>query len=148
MTTGRPITDANGITRNRIDALQAYQALAGTGGGPCVQNATTLCLLGNRFEIQATYTDYGNNTGSGQAVELTPDSGYFWFFDAANIEAVGKVVSFCGSNGSFGYYAGGLTDVGVVMTVRDTVANQTQTFTNTRGNKFNMISAAFNTCAQ
>ena len=81
-------------------------------------------------------------------MELTPDSGCFWFFNAANIEAVGMVVSFCSVNGSFGFYAGGLTDVGVVMTVRDTVANQTQTFTNNRGHNFNMISSAFNTCAQ
>lgn len=144
---GIQITDPrNGISRHRIDAIQAYQSLSSTGSGPCVQNATTLCLLGDRFEVKATYTDYSNNTGSGHAVELTPDSGYFWFFDASNVEAVGKVVSFCPVNGSFGFYAGGLTDVGVVMTVRDTVANQTQTFTNNRGHNFNMISSAFNTC--
>ena len=103
-------------------------------------------MYGGRFEVRATYTDYSNNTGSGQAVALTSDSGYFWFFDSSNVEAVGKIVSFCGVNGSFGYYAGGLTDVGVVMTVRDTVANETQTFTNARGHRFNMISSAFNTC--
>lgn len=34
MTTGRALTDGrNGITRRRIDALSAYQALAGGGGG-------------------------------------------------------------------------------------------------------------------
>jgi hypothetical protein len=116
------------------------------GRTPCFASSTTLCLYNNRFEVRATYTDYSNNSGPGQAVALTSDSGYFWFFDSSNVEAVGKMVSFCGTNGSFGFYAGGLTDVGVVMTVRDTVANQTQTFTNARGHRFNMISSAFNTC--
>lgn len=140
---------APGIDRDSgyglIDAVDAIDALT-TGGGPCVAGPTTLCLFGDRFEVKATYTDYGNNTGPGHAVELTPDSGYFWFFDSSNVEAVGKIVSFCGSNGSFGFYAGGLTDVGVVMTVRDTAANQSLTFTNARGHKFDMISAGFSTC--
>ena len=112
----------------------------------CNPDANTLCLYGNRFEVRATYTDYSNNTGPGNAVVLTADSGYFWFFSSSNVEAVGKVVSFCSLNGSFGFYSGGMTDVGVVMTVRDTVANQTQTFTNVRGHPFNMISSAFHTC--
>jgi hypothetical protein len=144
----------SGMTNSRDDENPGFDSLDASGAEdsrivsttPCAPDATTLCLLGDRFEVKATYTDYSNNTGAGQAVELTPDSGYFWFFDASNVEAVGKVVSFCSVNGSFGFYAGGLTDVGVVMTVRDTVANQTQTFTNNRGHNFNMISSAFNTC--
>ena len=77
---------------------------------------------------------------------MSSDTGYFWFFNAANVEAVGKIVNFCtGSSGQYGFYAGGLTDIGVVMTVTDTVTNQVKTFTNTRGNKFNMISAGFST---
>jgi hypothetical protein len=118
-----------------------------TPAATCTPDSTTLCLYSNRFQVRATYLDYGNNSGSGHAVSLTSDTGYFWFFNSANVEAVGKIVNFCsGSTGNYGYYAGGLTDVGVSMTVTDTVTGTTKTFTNNRGNKFNMISASYFTC--
>ena len=43
----------------------------------------------------------------GQAVPLTPDSGYFWFFNAANIEAVVKVLNACSVNDHHWVFAAG-----------------------------------------
>jgi hypothetical protein len=95
-----------------------------TAGGPnsCVSDATTLCLHSNRFKVKASYVA-GGIPGQGQAVKLTgaDDSGYFWFFDAANMEVVAKIANFCsGAHGEYGFYVSGLTDVQVTVSVTDT----------------------------
>ena len=41
--------------------------------------------------MSATFTTAAGQQGSGQAVRLTPDTGYFTFFDPANVEVVVKV---------------------------------------------------------
>ena len=56
----------------------------------CVAGGNTLCLGGGRFQVTATWQT-STATGSGTAVTLTPDSGYFWFFDPANVEVTVKV---------------------------------------------------------
>ena len=69
-------------------------------------------------------------TGAGQAVSLTGDTGYFWFFNSANVELVIKALDACGLTPSrYWVFAGGLTDVNVVLTVADT---QTGASGNTR----------------
>jgi len=96
----------------------------GGGGGsftPCVSDATTLCLHSNRFKVTASYVA-GGTPGQGKAVKLAgaDDSGYFWFFDASNMEIVAKIASFCsGSSGNYGFYVSGLTDVQVDVTLTD-----------------------------
>jgi len=86
---------------------------------PCVSGAETLCLNGGRFEVRVEWETFQGATGDGQAIPLTSDTGYFWFFDAANVEMVIKVLDGCGVNGSYWVYAGGLTDVETRITVRD-----------------------------
>jgi hypothetical protein len=44
-------------------------------------------------------------------VKLTDDTGYFWFFDSANIELMTKVVDGRGLNGKFWFFYGALSDV-------------------------------------
>ena len=50
MGTGKPITDVHGITRNRIDAVQAYQSLTGGGAGPCIDSPTFFTPLATAFQ--------------------------------------------------------------------------------------------------
>ncbi len=64
--------------------------------------------------------DQHGGSGAGQGVALTSDSGYFWFFNSANIELVVKVLDACTVNDHFWVFAGGLTNVDVVMTITDT----------------------------
>lgn len=100
-------------------------------------DSTTLCLNGGRFRVRVAWTRSGGGSGPGMAVPLTADSGYFWFFDAANIELVVKVLDACGiPPGNFWVFAGGLTNVGVVLTVDDRVAGSTRTYTNPLGMPF------------
>ena len=68
-------------------------------------------------------------------VGLTGDSGYFWFFDAANIELVVKVLDAC-TLGNFWVFAGGLTNVGVTLIVEDTQTGATKTYNNAIGTPF------------
>ena len=68
------------------------QWLAPGQPGPCVAGPTTLCLNGGRFRVTVFYATPEGASGPGMGVSLTGDSGYFWFFDAANIELVVKVL--------------------------------------------------------
>ncbi|MEO6324982.1 MAG: hypothetical protein ABIT01_04760, partial [Thermoanaerobaculia bacterium] len=108
--------------------------------GSCTSDSTTLCLHNNRFRVQADYVDYSYNSGTGKAVSLTNDSGYFWFLNSTNVELVCKFVSFCnGSNGNYGFYASGLTDVQVTFKVTDTKDGTYRTYPNALGHRFTTI---------
>ena len=115
---------------------------------PCVSNATTLCLNNGRFQVQTQWTTTAGASGAGQAVSLTGDTGYFWFFSANNVEMVVKVVNGCAVNSSYWTFAGGLTDVNVVTTVTDTQTGATRTYTNPQSTAFQPIqdTSAFPSC--
>ena len=104
--------------------------------GPCISNATTLCLNGGRFRVQATFATPQGQSGSATAVPETSDTGTFWFFSANNIEAIVKVVNGCSFNQRFWVFAGGLTNVSVTLTVTDTVTGAVHTYTNLQGTAF------------
>jgi hypothetical protein len=111
-----------------------------TPGAPCVVNANTLCLNGGRFKVTADYATSNGQTGSGTGVALTSDSGYFWFFSASNIEIIAKVLNACTQNPPrYWVFAGGLTNVHVVLTVTDTQTGVTKTYENALGTPFNPL---------
>jgi hypothetical protein len=114
----------------------------------CAAGPTNLCLSGSRFRVDVTWRTPAGQTGAGQAVPLTADTGYFWFFDAANVEMVIKVLNACGYNSRFWVYAGGLTNVQVSVTVTDTMTGTAKTYMNPQGIGFKPIqdSSAFSTC--
>jgi len=115
--------------------------------GTCTPSSTALCLSGGRFRVTA---DWQSTTasGSGNAVSLTPDTGYFWFFDQNNIEIVIKVLNACGVNNAYWVFAAGLTNVSVVLTVTDTKTGFVRTYVNPQNVAFNPVqdTAAFATC--
>ncbi len=122
----------------------------GGGGDPfiCIANSTTLCLNNNRFQVRATFETGAGDSGQAQVVELTPDTGYLWFFNSSNVEAVVKVLNACAFNNRFWVFAGGLTDVEVVLTVADSQTGTVKTYTNPQGQPFQPIqdTSAFATC--
>ncbi len=131
--------------------LAQWPGGSGTGTGtptPCVANATTLCLFGGRFAVTATYNAGVSGSGNAQVVDLTDDTGYLWFFAAANVELVIKVLDGCALGGHYWVFAGGLTNVNVVITVTDSQTGDFKTYTNTQGAAFQPIqdTAAFSTC--
>jgi hypothetical protein len=120
---------------------------SGSTGG-CVPDANTLCLVSGRFSVTATYNAGASGSGQAHAASLTDDTGYLWFFAASNVEAVVKVINGCGLGGHYWVFAGGLTNVDVVMTVTDTQTNISKTYTNPANTTFLPIqdTSAFSTC--
>src|SRR5207245_9722448 len=106
------------------------------GAVPCVVSSTALCLNGSRFKVEVTWAKPDATSGAGQAVPITSDTGYFWFFSSANVEAVIKVVDGRGFNSKFWVFAGGLTNVNVVIKVTDTVTGAVKTYINPQGTAF------------
>ena len=109
-----------------------------SGGSTCSPTTTTMCL-NDRFAVSATWRTSDGQTGTGTAIKLTSDTGYFWFFGSSNVEVVIKVLNACSLNSKYWIFAGGLTDVNVVLTVRDTKSGTTKTYTNPLGVAFQPI---------
>jgi V8-like Glu-specific endopeptidase len=112
----------------------------------CVENATQVCLVGNRFGVKVAFNDGTAKTAT--AIKYTADSGLFWFFDQANIEVLVKMINACSFNQRFWVYSGGTTDLEVTITVTDYKSGSVKTYTNTRGKPFSTITdgGAFATC--
>lgn len=101
--------------------------------GACMPSDTHFCLLNDRFAVSATWRDFHGNTGQGQAMPLTSDTGYFWFFGPENVEVVLKMVDGSGYNGQFWVYYGALSNVDYTLTVTDTVAGISKQYHNPLG---------------
>jgi len=116
----RPI-DGNG------DGIRGCDAGAVELNPACQADDETLCLgAGSRFRVTVHWSTPADS-GAGKAVPLTLDTGSFWFFDAANLELTVKVLDGCGVNGLYWVFLSGLTDVGVEVTVEDTLTHEVWT---------------------
>jgi lysyl endopeptidase len=103
----------------------------------CVPGPTTLCLVGGRFQVEATFDDAGGGfAGAAQGVLLTDDSAYLWFFNPANLEAVVKVLDGCAVNNHFWVFVGGLTNLHTVFRVTDTHTGLQRLYVNPQGSAF------------
>jgi hypothetical protein len=133
---------------NPAAAPSGTAPVAVTAVAGCPGDASTLCLNNGRFLVRADWTDASGNTGHATAVALTGDTGYFWFFSASNIEVVVKALNGCGLNSNYWVFAGGLTNVDVLLTVSDTQRGTTKTYRNPINTAFAPIqdTAAFPTC--
>jgi hypothetical protein len=103
---------------------------------------------GHRFRVRAHWQVPPSDQGIGRVIPVTSDTGLFWFFRDSNIEAVTKVLDACTVNDRFWFFAGGLTNVEVDLTVEDTFAEQSTTYHNPAGTPFQPIqdTAALATC--
>jgi virginiamycin B lyase len=116
-------TDVLGISRIQLPAPT-----------PCVWTSTQVCLNGSRFQVSVKWQVLDEGTsGAGHAVQLSADTGYFWFFTANNIELTVKVVDGRAVNNRFWVFGGALSNVAYTITVRDTQTGQVKTYTNPAG---------------
>jgi hypothetical protein len=136
------LAEASPLPPSVSETFDAGQATA------CVLDATTLCLNHSRFKVQTQWFTRDGRSGAGQVVVLTEDTGAFWFFSLSNVEMVIKVLNGCDFNSRYWTFAGGLTDVNVIMTVTDTQTGSVKTYTNPQGTPFQPIqdTSAFATC--
>jgi PKD repeat protein len=104
-----------------------------TGGSDCGPTVTAMCLNQDRFQVEVNWRDFANATGAGRAVRLTNDTGYFWFFNQANVELMVKVLDGRAVNGNYWVYYGALSNVEYTITVTDTVTGSSVTYFNPSG---------------
>ena len=129
----------------------AYSLTASAPGysDTCTPDSTSLCLNSGRFRVQTDWRTADGRSGQGRGVLLTPDTGYFWFFDVNSVEVVLKVLNACSLNDRFWMFSGGLTDVEVRLRVTDTVTGSSKEYQNPLGTAYrpNTDTSAFATCS-
>jgi ELWxxDGT repeat protein len=101
----------------------------------CVPAQDRLCLAGGRFGVKVRWRDHhnGSREGVGTAVPESSESGFFWFFDAGNLELVVKVLDGGASNGHSWFFYGALSDVEYDVTVTDYDSGAQKTYHNPPG---------------
>jgi hypothetical protein len=78
-------------------------------------------LQTRRFSLTTEWTDRATGQlQSAQAVQLTDESGYFWFFSPGNVELTVKVLDGRALNGAYWVFVASLTDVAYTLRVTDT----------------------------
>ncbi|HEV8583247.1 MAG TPA: ELWxxDGT repeat protein [Thermoanaerobaculia bacterium] len=120
-------TADDGITGREVWVLPL------AGSGACRPSSTRLCLSGGRYAVEAVWRDFEGHQGVGQAVSLTADTGYFWFFNPANVETVLKVLDGRGVNGHVWVFYGALSNVEYMLTVTDTQTGLARRYLNPSG---------------
>ncbi len=82
----------------------------------CVADATTVCLLNNRFQVRvkrgSTYQP---------VLSTTDETGLFWFFSQNDLEILVKVLDGTALNGKYWVYFGSLTDQAYTVEVTDSI---------------------------
>jgi photosystem II stability/assembly factor-like uncharacterized protein len=111
----------------------AVAKAAPSPGSACASDPTALCLNASRFQVEVSWRTADGRSGSGQAVGLTDDTGYFWFFSNANVELIVKVLDGRAVNGHFWVFYGALSDVQYTLTVTDTQTGTSKPYVNPQG---------------
>jgi len=117
------------------------------GQAGCIDGENRLCLAGGRFLASIRWEANGQS-GTGRAVRLTADTGYFWFFGTDNIEVIIKVLDACAGYQHFWVFAAGLTNVRLSLDIVDTVTNKAHTYENPGGTAFQPVqdTSTFDVC--
>jgi hypothetical protein len=123
-----PIVETNETQGTPSPTKATAQALP-----TCESTETSLCLNDGRFRVEVTWKDFQGVTGQGKAISLTSDTGYFWFFNSANVELVVKVLDGRTLNNRFWVFYGALSNVEYEMTVTDTLTGNVSTYVNPSG---------------
>jgi virginiamycin B lyase len=108
--------------------------------GPCTASDTILCIDDapgdRRFQVEIEYEteQAGGRSGHGRAVPLSSlgvaRGGLFWFFGADNPEIIVKILNGCATNQKYWAFISGGTNVGLIITVSDTVTGEVHTYYN------------------
>jgi hypothetical protein len=101
---------------------------------PCASGGATLCMAGSRFQLTVDWEiPSQGRSGHGTGVPISNDTGYFWFFDDANVELAVKVLDGRPVNGHFWIFAAALSNLKYTLTVTDTQTGRTKAWDNPDG---------------
>ena len=99
----------------------------------CFLEGNVLCTQGGRFRVQVEWRDFEGNSGQAQSKKLTPNSGYFWFFDPDNAEIYVKVLDGRQVNGHYWVFFGSASNVEFKVCVTDIFAREQRVYENPLG---------------
>ena len=115
---------------------EEISATTGDASGACRTGEQYLCLSEGRFEIQAHWKNHLEEGVFGAAtavpIDVSDESGMFWFFNSTNIELVVKTLDGRQLNGHYWLFFGALSNVEYWVTVRDTLRQAAAGRTTTR----------------
>lgn len=140
---------AGGYDWQFLPAPGSTLADAGTTGCHNAPDATRVFLHRGRFEVEATWRDFADRTGTAWVAPPASDgSALFWFFSPDNWELMVKVLDGCGLNGRFWVFHAATTNVEYTLTVTDTVTGQVRRYDNPLGRRAPAVTdtEAFATC--
>ncbi len=107
--------------------------------GPCVANATTLCLLSGTVRVEVDWKNQhgGGALGTGRAVPIgaqaSAKTGAFWFFSPDNVELLVKALDGGPINGHYWVFYGALSDVEYWLRVTQTASGEVAIYHNPAG---------------
>jgi hypothetical protein len=94
-----------------------------------------LLLQSGRFSTEVSWHDLGSGrAGFGREVGDSDQTGFFWFFDPANLELVVKALDGRPVNGHYWFFYGALSDVEYWITVTDLHTGAVARYYNPQGN--------------
>jgi hypothetical protein len=115
----------------------------------CAPAGNSLCLQGDRFQVEVEWRDFQGGTGAGQVVPtLSDSSGLFWFFHPDNWDLMVKVLDACAFSGHYWVFSAATTNVEYTLTVTDTFSGEVRTYQNPLGVSAPAVTdtTAFATC--
>jgi len=117
--------------------------------GPCQPDDDTLCLHGDRFQVQVRFRPPGGAERLATRIELSNRAGLFWFFNEANVEMLLKVQNACADPfDRYWVFLAATTNVEYTVTVVDTEAKIVRNYHNPQGKAAEPVqdTDAFATC--
>lgn len=136
--TSRSNATQDSITYNNTWFIPTPISVGTNGGGTptvCTPSATTVCLVGNRFQVTMTF-----NGQTMKANQFTPNTGLFYVSDSTNIEILLKMLDACSFTPYFWLFSGGTTDQSISITAIDTKTGRVKTY-GSSGGPFKTITA-------
>jgi hypothetical protein len=136
---GAAATDPAGIVPLTQTATQALRVsntqvdTATVGARQCTAGPT-MCLTQERFRVMVDWRTNQGDFGLGEAEQLTGDTGYFWFFNPANVEVVLKVLDASSFSNFLWLFYGALSNVQYEITAVDSETGRIQSYFNPQGN--------------
>ncbi|MCI0619946.1 hypothetical protein L0Y40_02865 [Candidatus Wolfebacteria bacterium] len=151
MVEGEPFGSASANAVRFVNSrLADYAAVTAPVVVPCVAPPDDVAhLQGGRFEVSVCWRTSQGTSGPARLLFITPESAFFWFFNEGNIELILKVKNACVEPfNRFWFFAAGLTNVEVTMTVLDDHTDTVKTYQNPLNTAFQPIqdTSAFDTC--
>jgi hypothetical protein len=106
-----------------VELLAPEPFLTNVEAFTCTPNSTTVCLLGNRFQVRVL------RSGTPQpAVTVSNQTGIFTFFNPSNLELFVKMLDGTSVNGRFWVFYGSLTNQAFTIEVTDSVTRAVKAY--------------------